>query len=156
MPDDLYDRDALAWAEQQAELLTRLSRGERVNDAIDWEHLIDEVRDVGLSELRACTSLLRLAQIHLLKSAAWPRSGSLSHWAVELAAFLDDAQLAYSPSMGQRIDLGVLYAKALRTVARVTDDTGPPHPLPQQCPWSLDDLLAGDIDRLVGMLHLDD
>jgi len=31
MPDDLYDRDALAWSEHQASLLRRVARGERVN-----------------------------------------------------------------------------------------------------------------------------
>jgi hypothetical protein len=31
MPDDLYDRDVLAWSEYQADLLRRLARGERVN-----------------------------------------------------------------------------------------------------------------------------
>ncbi len=47
MPDDMYDRDALVWSEQQAVLLARLARGERVNDAIDWPHVIEEIEDVG-------------------------------------------------------------------------------------------------------------
>ena len=58
MPDDLYQRDALAWAEHQATLLRRLARGERLNEAVDWPNVIDEVQDVGQSELRACRSLL--------------------------------------------------------------------------------------------------
>jgi hypothetical protein len=49
MPDDLYDRVALAWSEHQAGLLWR---GERVNE-VDWEHVIEEIEDVGLSELLA-------------------------------------------------------------------------------------------------------
>jgi hypothetical protein len=32
MPNDLYDRDVLAWSEHQADLLRRLARGEQVND----------------------------------------------------------------------------------------------------------------------------
>ena len=50
--DGQYDTDALAWAERQADFLTRLARGERVNVDIDWPNVIEEVRDVGLSELR--------------------------------------------------------------------------------------------------------
>lgn len=53
MPDDLYRRDALAWAEQQAGLLRRLATGERLNEAVDWPNVIDEMQDVGLLELRA-------------------------------------------------------------------------------------------------------
>ena len=61
MPDSLYERDALAWAERQAGLLRRLAAGKLLDEAVDWANVIDEVADVGLSELRACRSLLRPA-----------------------------------------------------------------------------------------------
>ncbi len=47
MPDGLHERDALAWAEQQATLLRRLAAGERINDAVDWPWVIEEVEGVG-------------------------------------------------------------------------------------------------------------
>jgi Domain of unknown function DUF29 len=50
MPDDLYDRDVLAWSQHQAELLRRTGRGERVNH-VDWENVAEEIEDVGRSEL---------------------------------------------------------------------------------------------------------
>ncbi len=74
MPDGLYEHDALAWADRQAALLRRLMTGERVNNAVDWPNVIEEVQDVGLSELRACQSLLQQAMVHLLKLHAWPGS----------------------------------------------------------------------------------
>ncbi len=46
MPDDLYDRDVLAWSEHQADLLRRLARGERVDD-LDWEHVVEEIERRG-------------------------------------------------------------------------------------------------------------
>ena len=49
----LYERDALAWAEQQAALLDRMAAGERLNEAVDWPNVIEEVRDVGLVPLHA-------------------------------------------------------------------------------------------------------
>jgi hypothetical protein len=55
MPDDLYDRDALAWSERQAALLRRVARGEPVND-VDWDHVVEEIEDVGLSRLNAIAS----------------------------------------------------------------------------------------------------
>jgi hypothetical protein len=81
MPNDLYDRDVLAWSEHQADLLRRLARGERVND-VDWEHVVEEIEDVGLSELHAVASCLEQILVHLLKAQAWPTSDSLNSKAV--------------------------------------------------------------------------
>ena len=142
MPDGLYEHDALAWAEQQADLLRRLAAGERINDAVDWPNVIEEVQDVGLSELRACRSLLRQALVHLLKLHAWPGSQAAAHWRDEVASFLDDARDRFAPSMRQRLDLDDLYADALDRVQAGTDDAGESRTLPEACLFTLDELLA--------------
>ena len=160
MPDGLYERDALAWAERQAELLRRLAAGERLNEAVDWSHVIEEVRDVGLSELRACRSLLQQALTHLLKLHARPNSQAAAHWYDEAGVFLDDAAARFSPSMRQRIEPGELYAKALRRAREARDVgpkappdvAGPSRPLPETCPLALDELLAGDVAGLLAKL----
>lgn len=90
MPDGLYESDALAWAERQAELLRRLAVGERTNEAVDWPNVIEEVHDVGLSELRACQSLLEQALAHPLKLYTWPQSQAARHRRDEVRAFLND------------------------------------------------------------------
>jgi hypothetical protein len=41
------DADVLLWYEHQANLLRRLAAGERVNDRIGWENVIEEVESVG-------------------------------------------------------------------------------------------------------------
>ncbi len=143
--DSLYDVDALAWSEQQADLLRRLAAGERLNEAVDWPNVIEEVQDVGQSLLRACCSMLQQAMVHLLKLHAWPSSHSVEHWKTEAAVFLDDAEQRFAPSMRQHIDLGVLYAKALRRAREAMDVTGSPAPLPEACPFTLQNLLAGDL-----------
>ncbi len=66
---ELYEQDILLWSEQQAELLRRLARGERVN-GVDWAHVVEEIEDVGNSELHAVTSLLRQAVVHLLRASS--------------------------------------------------------------------------------------
>jgi hypothetical protein len=142
MPDGLYEHDALAWAEQQADLLRRLAAGERLNAAVDWPNVIEEVQDVGLSELRSCRSLLRQALVHLLKLHAWPGSQAAAHWRDEVAGFLDDARDRFAPSMRQRLDLDDLYADASDRVQAGTDDAGAARPLPEGCPFTLDELLA--------------
>lgn len=141
MSDDLYERDILIWAERQANLLRRLAVGERLNETVDWPHVIEELQDVGLSELRACESLLRLALVHLLKLRAWP-DGPTAHWRSETIGFLADMQARFTPSMRQRISLQALYAKALRQVRAGESPPG----LPETCPFTLEELLADDVE----------
>ena len=152
MPDGLYEHDALAWAEQQAELLRRLAAGERLNARVDWPHVIEEVRDVGLSELRACQSLLQQAMVHLLKLHAWPDSLGAAHWRDKAGTFLDDAARRFTPSMRQRTELDELYAKALRRTRTALDDPRAAHELPQACPFTLDALLDADVAKPEGLL----
>ena len=142
MPDGLYDHDALAWADQQAALLRQLAAGKRPDTPIDWANVIEEVQDVGLSQLRSCRSLLRQALLHLMKQQAWPDSPAAAHWASEAVGFLLDAQDAFSPAMRQRISLDELYAKALHQARLMANDAGQPRPLPDACPFVLDDLLV--------------
>ncbi len=161
MPDDLYLYDALAWSEHQADLLARLARGERVNEPIDWPNILEEVRDVGLSELRAVRSLLTRALEHLLKLHAWPQSPHANHWRVEALHFLVEASADCTPSMQTRIDLADLYRRARIPHAALHMEGHPPaRPTPEPCPLSLDDLLvpkssAPDIDRLLTRLSGD-
>jgi hypothetical protein len=152
MPDGLYERDILVWAEEQADLLRRLWRGERLNAAIDWPNLIEEVGDVGLSELRAVRSLLRQAIVHLLKLRFDPGDASL-HWRGEIIGFLTDARDRFTPSMPQRIDLDDLFVTAVKQV-REAGLMEPGLFDGKPCPIELHDLLARDvdIDRLLARL----
>ncbi len=152
MPDGLYERDTLLWSEQQADLLRRLAAGERVNEAVDWPNVIEEVFDVGMSELRRCRSLLQQAMTHILWIYAYPDSPAVDHWFDEVGAFLDDAVQRYAPSMRQRIDVADLYAWSLKRAGRTRKDAGEPRSLPETCPFTLDDLLARDIEALLSRL----
>ncbi len=149
---DLYDLDILEWSEQQAELLRRVAAGEPVNARPDWPNIIEELEAVGRSELRACESFLRQTMIHLLKIGAWPGSKAVAHWRDETRNFLFEAGQAFSPSMAPRINLDRLYGSALQQVRGMQDDADEPRPLPDTCPFTLDALLAGDLDELIAML----
>lgn len=146
MADTLYDHDVLVWSEQQAALLRRLAAGELPNGIVDWENVIEEVESVGRSELHACENLLRQAMVHLLKLHAWPGSQAIPHWRGEVVSFLASAQQSFTPSMRQRIDLSWLYQKALNQVSAELDNRSEQPFLPVDCPFELDDLLAGDPD----------
>ena len=149
MPDDLYDRDILIWSEQQADLLRRAARGERVND-LDWAHVVEEIEDVGLSQLNSVKSYLRLMIVHLLKIQGWPNSTSRNHWRQEINSFQSDAEQRFTPSMRQRIELERLYRKALEQLEDAEFDGIPPSPWPLLCPFTLDQLLfskRADLER---------
>jgi hypothetical protein len=140
---DEYETDVLLWSEHQAALLRRLARGERVNDQVDWENVIEEVESVGNEPLHAVESLLLQALVHELKSIAWPDARDAAHWRAEARLFRAQAANRFAPSMRQRLDLSRLYRQAQRAVPESIDGQ-PPLPLPDHCPHSLDELLADD------------
>jgi hypothetical protein len=141
---DLYDDDILLWSEHQARLLRRRAAGELVNEAeLDWPNIAEEIESVGNEQLRAVESFLVQALLHDLKAAAWPLSRDVPHWRAEARRFRGDAASRFAPSMRQRIDMAKVYRRALRAMPETLDDQ-PPLPVPQNCPVTLDELLAED------------
>jgi hypothetical protein len=140
---DLYEDDILLWSERQAELLRRLARGERVNDQIDWDNLVEEVESVGREQLHAVQSLLLQALVHLLKAEAWPNLRDAPAWRADAIVFRTQAANRFVPSMRQRLDLDRLYRQALRALPETMEDQ-PPRALPRACPMTLDELLADE------------
>ena len=155
MPNDVYEADIVIWSEQQADLLRRAAQGERVN-GLDWPNLIEEIESVGRSQINAVESLLQQALLHLLKCAGWPDCNAARHWRVETMGFLDDAARRVSPGMRQRIDLAVLYRKALRLAQAEWIDGSGPRDLPPVCPFTFDELLddAMPLDQWIARLGI--
>jgi hypothetical protein len=139
---DLYDTDVVTWSERQAALLRQRAAGELVNDReIDWSNVAEEIEDVGRSEFRAVRSHLIQALLHDLKAEAWPTSLDAPHWRAEARGHRGDARDAFTPSMRQRLDISALYREALRRMPESNDGLGP-LPVPDECPVTLDELLA--------------
>jgi hypothetical protein len=110
---------------------------------------------VGLSELNGVKSLLLQGLAHLMKAAAWPESRAASHWLAEAVTFLGQAGDRFAPSMRQRISLDDIHRRALKSVRLLrVEDAPPAAPLPDTCPFSLDDLLDPEIDVLVAASRL--
>jgi hypothetical protein len=138
--ETLYDADILLWSEQQAELLRQRSA-----NALDWDNLAEEIKDVGLSQLHAVMSHLRLALLHDLKAEAWPLSRDAPHWRAEARLHREEAHERYSPSMAQRIDVVKLYRQARRSMPEKIDDVFP-LPVPATCPVTIEELLSEDTE----------
>ena len=131
----------MAWSEHQATLLRRVAGGERVND-IDWMRVVEEIEDVGLSELNAVLSYIRQILVHLLKLHGWPGLGASRHWRSEIVAFQTDAHRRFAPSMRQRLDLDAIYARALLQTEPLRYGGKPALAAPAICPVTLDELLT--------------
>ena len=139
----LYETDAMAWSRQQAGLLRRMVAGERINNQVDWPNVIDEIESVGRSELRAVTSALQIAMQHKVFLLGWPNALAVDDWAAAARSQLAEAHEDFRESMRKEINLRSLYRRAMRaTKQQMLDEGSPATPLPDQCPFSLDELLA--------------
>lgn len=136
-----YDTDIMKWSERQAVLLRRVAAGERINDQVDWENVIEEIESVGRSEVRAVRSALFQALLHDLKAAAWPLSAYVDHRRAEAVRAGGEAADDFTESMRGKIDLAAIYRRALRAVP-ATIDGQPPLPVSITCPVTLDEMLA--------------
>ena len=137
---EVYETDILEWSEQQATLLRRHAAGEKLNDAPDWTNIIEEIESVGWDQLRAVESFLVQAMTHDLKAEAWPWSREVFGWRAEARRFRADAVARFTPAMRQRLALAKLYRRSLQAMPEAIDGRAP-LPVPQTCPFTLDELL---------------
>jgi hypothetical protein len=142
MPDGLYDRDIVAWSDQQAESLRRLMAGERPND-LDLLHIIEEIEALGRSELRAVESSLIALMSHLLYLHVWPQHSAGRGWRSEVLVFAAQARRSYLPSMRQKLDLDDLWRDTRRELLKKVPLMDGPMEVqpPADLPWTLDDLI---------------
>jgi hypothetical protein len=91
----LYERDFLAWTQDQAEALRR-----RSIDELDWENLLEEVESMGRQERNEMRSHLIVLLLHLLKWRQQPQRRSRS-WMLTILEQRREAerQLAENPSL---------------------------------------------------------
>jgi hypothetical protein len=136
----LYDTDFYAWTQAQAGALAT-----KQWHALDLEHLVEEIADLGHEQRHAVSSqLCRLLQ-HLLKWRYHPTHRSPS-WrrSIRQARHAIARRLEQSPSLRQVVPslLGGEYRRARRDAQ---DETGLPlATFPESCPWSVDQLLDED------------
>lgn len=130
-----YDTDVLEWSERQAALLRRVAAGERINDQVDWENVIEEI------EVKAVRSALFQALLHDLKAAAWPLLPYVDHWRAAAVRARGAAADDFTESMRAKIDLAAIYRRVLRAMP-ATIDGQPPLPASATCPVTLDEMLA--------------
>ena len=133
-----YEADVAAWASEQARLIR-----EGQFDKLDWEHIAEEVEDVGKSEQRELASRMAVLIAHLLKwqyqperqSTSWKRTIKEQRRAL---AF----HLAQVPSLKSKLAdsdwQGAIWADAVTLAINETGMGG----FPENCPWTVEDILT--------------
>jgi len=133
----LYHQDFVEWARESARLL----RSGRF-DAVDVEHVAEEIEDMGISHEREVLSRLRVLIVHLLKWGCQPekRSGSWRSTIDVQRTEIGDV-LRRSPSL--RGSLSGLTVEAYPgAVRRASMETGlSQNTFPAECPFSVAQLL---------------
>ncbi|MBK1718950.1 DUF29 domain-containing protein [Thiocystis violacea] len=130
-----YDKDILAWSQEQA----RLIRAGRF-DLVDLEHVAEEIEDVGKSEQRELANRMTVLLAHLLKWSFQPERRGAS-WEKTIKA--QRKELAYhleeTPSLRPKLLeprwLDMVWSKA---VAQAVSETGLDS-FPETCPWLIDE-----------------
>jgi hypothetical protein len=111
-------------------------------NGIDWEHVVEEIEDVGLSEFHSVQSHLSLMLVHLLKIWLSPASEAVGHWRGKIVAFQKNAARRFAPSMRQRIDLTKLYGDAIEQLEAGGQIPCSFQRWPAEYPFTLDQLLG--------------
>ncbi len=144
----LYEKDFYAWTRRQAKALRALART-RPNVPVDWQHLIEEVEALGRSERHAVESLLITLMGHLLKLAFSPAGEPRRGWKATVVRTRGELERRLTPTLRRHLAriLPQLYGHARREIAVLLSEYGEDEAaarLPQQCPWTLKQLLDPD------------
>jgi hypothetical protein len=137
MPD--YDTDFYAWTQAQAAALRAKDW-----DALDLDHLAEEVEDVGNSVRFALESQLVRLLLHLLKLAIDPTARPRRGWRGTVDAARHEIAKRATGSLRQHPTryLPEAYRQARRHAALMLDR--PLADVPEICPWTIDQVLDED------------
>jgi len=144
----LYDTDFVEWTAQTAELL-RQGRF----DEVDLEHVVEEIEDLGISNLKAAQSQLLRMLMHLIKQKIQPeRDGASWRGSIISARQEIRSELRHSPSLRRRLsdELEDFYREAIEDALEETGlaDRRADLGIPDRCPFTLAELLESPLDSL--------
>jgi hypothetical protein len=144
MSATLYETDYYAWIQDQVARLRAMAGDNR----IDAELLAEEIEDLGKSEFRAVKSYLALILEHFLKIEYAEDSRSVDHWKREIQVFRDNLQDYLTPSLRKKSTeiIGRCYRNARLNALNFIEEnnTGTEPSLPEDCPYTLDQVLDPD------------
>lgn len=146
--DELYDEDFYAWTRAQAAALRKLQE-ERWNGPLDLAHLAEEVEDLGSEQKWAVLSQLERVIEHLLKLEFSPSERPRRQWMISIIEARGDANRRMTGTIRREVEpeLSKSYRRARRKAELALLDHGEDEAaaaLPEDCPYSLSELLDED------------
>ena len=134
----LYETDFSAWAIDQADHLRR-----KEFNMLDFDHLVEEIETLGISDQRALKSHMANVLTHLLKKKYQPNKCTKS-WIDSIDAARDEVRflLKKNPSFNRLLPefLPLSYktarVKAFQETGLETDT------FPKECPWTIEEVLG--------------
>src|SRR3954452_10801247 len=106
----LYDEDFYAWTQEQAELLRRVRPGD---NRLDVELIVEEIEDLGKSDLHAAQSLCEHIIEHLLKLEYSELEKPAEHWKDEIVEWRLQLERKLTHSIAAKLELGQRYRSAI-------------------------------------------
>lgn len=138
----LYESDFVLWIDQTIKQLKQQEL-----EQIDWEHLIEEIEDLGREQRRKVNSFLRQLLVHLLLYQYWTTEkaycgngwkGEISHFRAELdELLLSKTLLNY---LTQEFDK--IYLKARKIAINKTGLSA--NIFPDTCPYTVEQVLDSE------------
>ncbi len=136
----LYETDFVEWTEKQVQLL----RAEEF-EKVDWNHVIEEIESLGISQQHELDSRLSKLLMHLLKWQFQESHRSRS-WKITIGnqRIRIERLLSRNPSLRPRLSAFMLdsYPMAVKMAANETDL--PRTTFPAECPYTIEQLMDED------------
>ena len=144
MADDLYDQDFYLWTRAQAEALRAHGRG---LDNLDYDHLAEELDDLGSSQRQKAESLIRQIIAHLFKLSASRNPYPTNHWRGEVLEFRLNLRRPLTRAIRNEIeaDLEAVHKDALSVAEAKMAAYEPGVDIDGTLRWTLPQIL-GEID----------
>src|SRR5882724_4688569 len=147
MPDGpRYEDDFFAWTQHQAMVLRSMAVAD---NRFDRENVAEEIEDLGRSERDAVRSQIRRIIEHLLKLSCSPAQQPRFDWMASIAEARSTLGDKISPTLRRDAEsmLAQLYRDGRRQAElalRGYEENQAADALPQQSPYSLDDIFRED------------
>ncbi|PMP62730.1 MAG: DUF29 domain-containing protein [Sulfurihydrogenibium sp.] len=143
----LYDRDYPLWVDINLQLLK-----EKEYELVDWENLLEEIEDMGRSDLKACVSYLAVILEHLYKLdnfkdlAGGEKAGNSWVRSIEDSRDSINVLLNRYPSLKVKLPQELNYAwqeavVRLRKWLRKNDKNPDDYNFPKDCPYTYEEAL---------------
>ena len=140
--DTSYDKDIVAWSQEQVRLL----RSGQLSE-LDVEHIAEEIEDVGKSEQRELASRMAVLLCHLLKRKYQPAYRGTS-WEATIQTQRNSIarRMSKTPSLQASFSDADWWADAWDdALAQAATETGLRYQgFPAACPWTAGQVMSTD------------